>query len=141
MSRPHFGQLESPTPGERLATWTMRVLLSLLFIVNGGTMAAGRPVYVATFARWGYVPALRFYVGTVVLLGGILLLVPRLARAATGLLCLVLLGAIATHIHAGEFFFLPIPFTVLALTIAYGWHQRLPPSAPMDEWRAAAPIR
>jgi uncharacterized membrane protein YphA (DoxX/SURF4 family) len=100
------------------------------FVLSG---VAEWPAYAEEFVEWGYPQWVRFFVGSIELIGGALLtMVPRLRLVATGMLAPIMIGAVVTHIvndsPLGDRIFSPL---ILVLLVIIG-----SVSAPWD-WRAA----
>ena len=85
-----------------IAIWAPSVLLGLLFIMQGVMKLSGMPAWIDRFRGYGYPDNFVFVVGAAELLGGVILLVPRVARFGGALLGVVMLGAAATHAAQGE---------------------------------------
>ena len=77
-------------------------LLALVFLLSGGTKLAGSQMHIDSFLRWGYPDWFRLVVGTVEVVSAVLLLLPRAAPYAAAALIVVMIGAVGTHIVAGE---------------------------------------
>lgn len=84
--------------GMRVALWVASALMAALFVFSGGMKLSGEPKVVENFAHWGYPAWFPLLIGATELLGGILLLVPRVAFFAGGALTTVMLGAAYTHL-------------------------------------------
>lgn len=87
-----------PSRTVRLADWTVRVLLGLAFIAAGAAKLAGAPPMVQLFDAIGIGQWFRFVTGVLELLGGTLILIPRTCVAGAGLLAVIMVCAVATHI-------------------------------------------
>jgi putative oxidoreductase len=87
-------------PGRALTIglWVVQVGLALMFFMAGGNKLAGNPMMVGLFAAIGVGQWFRYVTGSLEVLGGLLLLIPRLSGFGALLLSLVMLGAIATHL-------------------------------------------
>lgn len=103
---------------QRIIMWTLSVLLAALFVF-GGTMKLLNPGGQAAegFIRFGYPSWFRYVIGLFELVGGILLLIPRRAAEAGSFLVIIMLGALISHIRAGDGFmgFLPALLTLFAV--------------------------
>lgn len=100
-----------------IAVTVLSVLLGVGFIfVFGGSKLMPDAGTIENFASWGY-PAWFVYVtGAVEVLGGILLLMPKTRFYGAALLVATMVGAVFTHIGAGQFDILPFPGTLLVLS-------------------------
>lgn len=94
----------------------VRGVLVVLFLAAGAAKLAGSEALAARFAEWGYPAWMMRAVGVVEVAGALLLLSRRLVTGA-GLLVLVMLGAIGTHVTAGEWLAVLAPVAVLVLIV------------------------
>jgi putative oxidoreductase len=92
-----------PGPGRRMlriAEWSLRVLLALVFVYAGiqkFPSAQGSP-WPVIFANIGLGQWFRYFTGTVEVIGGCLLLLPRATPLAVGALVCTMSGAIVVHL-------------------------------------------
>ena len=84
------------------SAWVLSVLLTLPFILAALPKLLGTQVWVVKFARWGYPNWFPFAIGSLELLGGILLLIPRVAKYGASILGVVMVGAAYTHLANSE---------------------------------------
>lgn len=104
--------------------YVIMALLTLPFLLTGGTKLAGAEMNVANFTRWGY-PIWFMYLTGLVEVASAVLLWPRKTRliGALGLVG-VMLGAILTHVLNQEWVMLPFVFVLLALAAIVAWANR-----------------
>ena len=97
--------------GRLITLWILSSLVALAFLGAGGAKLAGAPVMVEMFSKVGLGQWFRYFTGLLEIVGAIGLLMPRYAFYATGLLALVMVGAIITHLAVlgGS----PVPAAVL----------------------------
>jgi putative oxidoreductase len=100
--------------------WILQVAAGLAFLAAGGAKLAGAEQMVAMFNKIGVGQWLRYLTGLLEVVGGIGLLIPRVAFYAAAMLVLVMVGAVFTHlvVLGGS----PVPAIALLLmsgTIAY----------------------
>lgn len=88
-------------------------VLAVVFIVIGGTKLIDYPSHVANFAKWNYPTWFMYVTGGVEVAGGILLILPITRYYGATLIVFTMIGAILTHIRAGEWFFLGTPILLL----------------------------
>ena len=103
--------------------WVLPTLMGVLFVLIG-TGKFRAPGWQRNFERWGYPDGAYAVVGALEVLGGLLLLVPRLSPAAAAGLCVILIGAIGTHLHFGETDRLFNPVLYLGLLGLIAWIRR-----------------
>jgi putative oxidoreductase len=93
--------LASPIAGRgtvrNLSLWTIQVLLSGIFLMEGYASLSGRPDMVTTFSMIGLGQWLRLVTGGVELVSAVLLLSPRFSAKAAGILILTMTGAVVAH--------------------------------------------
>ena len=107
-------------------TWLLQVLLAVL-MAGPGWQKFTSPAWERMFRAWGYPDGFYLVIGTVQVVGGILLLVPRVASYSAMVLAVVMAGAAATQIlrggrnGAGEMVFMSLLIAIAALR----WRDRL----------------
>jgi uncharacterized membrane protein YphA (DoxX/SURF4 family) len=94
-----------------IVVWVLRLLLAVLFAIQGVLKLSGSPGWISRFSGWGYPDHFYLAVGVAELLGAIGLLIPRLASFGALVLLVVMLGATATHVVHRE----PQAITTLVL--------------------------
>lgn len=95
--------------------WVLSGLLAAMFIGSGGMKLTGDVSGVAQ--HFGY-PIWFFYlIGLLEVVGAICLLIPRIAAEVGSFLIIIMLGALISHIRAGDGFMglLPALLTLLSL--------------------------
>jgi putative oxidoreductase len=119
-------------------TWVLTLLLAVVMVGPGSSKFTGR-TWERMFRQWGYPDGFYLVIGAIEVIGGVALLVPRLASYSAILLSLVMVGAAATQIlRGGRNGVGEIVFAVLlALIAVIRWRDRWRPKAPMTI--AAAP--
>jgi putative oxidoreductase len=91
------------TPDRRMSTiaeWALRLLLTLVFVYAGiekFPSAPGSP-WIGIFANIGFGQWFRYFTGTVEVIGGCLLLLPRATPLAVAALVCTMIGAIVVHL-------------------------------------------
>lgn len=96
----------------------LNMFLATVYLGFGFSALLGQEHVRQAFFTWGYPDWFRMLVGFVEVVAGGCLLVPPAAPAAAGVLVLLMLGAIGTHVRSGEAAFALIP---LALAIVLGF--------------------
>ncbi len=81
--------------------WGLSIVLSLGLIVSGFDRVRLTPGVVAQFEAFGYSMAFARLIGVLEILGGLALLVPRIAVPGACTLTVLMLGAIGTHVQSG----------------------------------------
>jgi putative oxidoreductase len=105
----------------RLITlWILSGLVALAFLGAGGAKLAGVAVMVEMFDKIGRGQWFRYFTGILEVAGGVGLLIPRYAFYAAGLLAVVMVGAVITHLTIlGTSPAVPVVLLVLSGTIAW----------------------
>lgn len=105
--------------------WVIRIIQGLLvvgFILFSSLKLTGNEMMVQTFAALGYSTGFMYFLGVCEVLGAIGLLVgfwrPKLAMLASAGLVLLLVGAVFSHLKAGQGMGAAMPaFVLLILTV------------------------
>lgn len=123
------------TPGKvaRIADWVVRILLGIAFLAAGGAKLTAAPPMVAIFDQIGIGQWFRLLTGTLEIVGGLLVLVPRTGAWGAALLACVMTGAVFTHLAVigGN----PAPaLLLLTLSVAVLWLRRRQPFGPIGSW-------
>ncbi len=77
--------------------WVLCVLLAFVFVMVGGMKLLGKPIMVQEFNQVGLGQWFRYFTGTLEVVGGIGLLIPKFSRWGALLLVLVMVGALIAH--------------------------------------------
>ena len=113
------------------ATWLLTLLLAVVMMGPGSQKFTG-PTWERMFRTWGYPDGFYLVVGAVEVIGGIALLIPRVASYSAIMLAVVMIGAAATQIlrggrnGVGEIVFA----TLLCALAAIRWRDRLRSNRP-----------
>ena len=86
---------------EPILLWLMVVYFSIMFIRNGVRKFDVEGFWAPAFERWGYPVWFMFLIGGIETVGGILILIPRVAIYGALPLAVVMLGALATRLIYG----------------------------------------
>ena len=113
----------------RTLFWTLKVLLTLGFLMAGLTKFSSQSGWVERFASWGYAPWFVTVIGVLETLGVVGLWIPRLEHYAIGLLTLILLGAAYTNATHPPVAAVLRPLAFLLLLAALVW-LRTPGAGP-----------
>ncbi|GAA4360959.1 DoxX family protein [Kangiella marina] len=100
-----------------MKTKVLTVVLAIIFLVSGGAKLLGLEFELEAFSRWGYPLWFMYLTGVIEVVGGVALLVPRLASYAAVGLSVVMVGAVATHLINSEWVMLVIASVILALLL------------------------
>lgn len=106
-----------------IALWVVQILCAAAFLAAAAAKLSGQPMMVDVFARLGLGQGFRYVTAAVEIVGGIGLLVPRLAGKAALLLAVTMACAVAAHLTVlgGN----PGPaILLLVLTGAVAWFRR-----------------
>jgi putative oxidoreductase len=103
------------------SAWVLSVLLTLAFMIAAIPKLVGAHAWIVKFINWGYPRWFPLAVGALELLGGALLLIPRLARYGAIVLAFIMVGAGYTHLANGEGLQVLRPVIVLLLIGTVFW--------------------
>jgi len=117
-------------------TWILTLLLAVL-MVGPGSQKFTSPTWERMFRTWGYPDGFYLVIGAVEVIGGIALLIPRLASYSAILLAIVMIGASATQVlRGGRDGVGEIVFALLLCAIAaIRWRDRLRVNPPQPAHR------
>ena len=87
--------------GLNIGLWVASALLGALYVFASSGKLMGDPQAVEGFRSFGYSDGFRLFIGTAELLGGIALLIPRLAFWAACGLVIIMIGAVYTTLSHG----------------------------------------
>ena len=109
---------------QRAGSAGLRGLLTAVFLAAAGMKFAAMPFEVAGFARFGYPLWFMYAVGALQLLGAVLLWRRGLIGPGAALLAVLMLGAVGSHLRAGDPLAMAAPALVLLLLLAGLAHAR-----------------
>ena len=92
-------------------------VVALVFLAAGGTKFIPLPAHVENFTKWGFPLWFMYLTGGVEVAGALLFIIPMTRYYGATLLFFTMIGAIFTHIRAGEWFLLGTPVLLLILTL------------------------
>lgn len=92
-------------------------LLAIVFLLSGGAKLAGLEFELVAFERWGYPVWFMYFTGAAEVAGGIALAFNVLRKFAAPALAALMVGAIGTHVHHGEWPMLLIALTIFTLSV------------------------
>ncbi len=99
----------------------LAVLVALVFLLTGGTKLAGQQMHVENFIRWGYPLWFMYVTGTIEVLGATLVVIPKTRFYGGALLTATMVGAVFTHLRAGEMAAFPVPLVLGVLAAFIAW--------------------
>ena len=79
-------------------TWTLTILAALAYLGAGYAKVSGQEMMVQGFTTYGLPDWFRIAIGTLELVGAVLLLIPAFTGMASFGLSLIMLGALACHV-------------------------------------------
>ena len=85
----------------KVGYWLLAALLGLSFLAAGWPKLMPNDNMVARFENWGYSAEFAVVIGVLEMLGGLLVLIPKLAIYGAILIGILMLGAIYTHLSTG----------------------------------------
>jgi putative oxidoreductase len=99
-------------------------LLGFFFIMAGGKKLLGQEAQIDSFFRWGYSLWFLYFIGAIELVSGICLLIPQVRFFSVLVLSITMVGAVMTHLRAGEMAAVPVPLVLLVLLLILAWTMR-----------------
>ena len=124
----------------RVGGMVLRGLLTVVFLVAAGMKFAAVPFEVEGFTRFGYPLWFMYVVGALQLLGAVLLWIRGCVGLGAGLLAVLMVGAVGSHLLAGDPALMPLPAFVLLILlggVAYSCrHELLQPTSRAEMRRA-----
>lgn len=111
-------------PKTRATVWTFAVVLAFIYFVAGATKLLALPFHVESFQTWGYPLWSMYLVGVIEVVLAFGLLMPAIRFWAAGLLAVEMLGAIFTHLQAGQVGFAIVPFLLMLANGLVAWIDR-----------------
>ena len=100
---------------------SLGVVLAIFFLMAGGAKLLNPDAHSENFANWGYPLWFLYMTGIIEVGGAIGLLIPTARLYSTFVLGGTMVGALLTHLRAGEMGAVPVPLVLLALLILLGW--------------------
>lgn len=109
----------------RLGDAALRLLLAAVFLAAAGMKFAAVPFEVSGFARFGYPLWFMYGVGAAQLVGAALLWTRGLVAHGAALLAVLMVGAVGSHLRAGDPLPMMAPAAILLVVLAgLAWGRR-----------------
>ncbi len=121
--------MSKPSGWRKYVLLAVSILLGLAFLGAGGSKLSGAEMHVESFARWGYPSWFLYVTALVEVVAALLIFIPTTRFYGAVLLVCTMLGAIATHLNAGEGSMIGAPVVLLCLSALVAWAHRPVPSA------------
>src|SRR5262245_65234580 len=85
--------------------WIFSILLGFMFVAVGLSKLEGSSAtrWAERFLHWGYPAGSQYVVGTIEVIAGIAMVIPRWRKTAAGIAMVIMAGGLYTHAHKGEF--------------------------------------
>jgi uncharacterized membrane protein YphA (DoxX/SURF4 family) len=87
---------------QNVTLWILQSLLAALYLFSGISKLIGHPEITAAFEKFGYPMWFATFIGVAETLGGVALLVPRVIWLGSAGLSIIMLGAMYSHLKAGD---------------------------------------
>ena len=110
------------------------LVLGAAFLGVGIAKLAAVPFIVETFRAWGYPTWFRLAIGLAETLAGVLVLIPATRALGAAMIAVVMVGAVGTHVVAGQWSMALVPTVtlVLALLLVSALRPRFEPHPTVD---------
>lgn len=106
---------------KQIITTSLWVLLSIFFLIAGGSKLLNPEAHTENFAHWGYPIWFLYVTGIIEAVGAVGLLIAAVRPYAIFVLGVIMLGAALTHFRAGELGAVPVPLVLLLLLLVLAW--------------------
>ena len=105
--------------------WAILIFLAAIFLVGGVEKLMAMEYWQARFvSQWGLPAWMAPMIGATEMLGGLMLLVPRLTTLGAAIIVIVMFGATVTQIVASEWLRIIVPLVVGTMAgILFKWSQ------------------
>ena len=103
--------------GKLIALWVVSGLLAAVFLFAGGTKLLMPAQIKPMFVKYGYAAWFATFIGVCEVLGGIGLLIPRLAALAAACLSVIMVGAVYTVTSHHQYNDALVPLIILVLLV------------------------
>ena len=100
------------------AVWLLSLYLIYNFLPRAYMKLTSADMMFGAFASWGYPSWLVYVVGVLELVAPLILLVPRVAKFGAGILALLMIAVIGTHVAAGQIDAIKEPIALLVMSIS-----------------------
>lgn len=124
-----------------ITAWILSVLVGLAFIGAGAAKLSSQTMMVAEFQVFGYPLWFMYLTGTLEVVSGLLLFVPRYAGIGAALLACTMTCALISHLTHAQAAMIGAPLVLLVLSVAIGvlrdWSGLKPPRASSESSIAA----
>ena len=107
--------------GKTIVLWVVSILLAAAFLLSGLSKLLKPEMAKAGFVHYGYAGWFAIFIGVCETLGGLGLLILRLAGLAAAGLSIIMIGAVYTHFSHREYQHGMIPLVLLVLLIGVGY--------------------
>ena len=110
----------------QVGVWLGAIFLAVVLVYAGVSKLAGASAlgWAERFERWGYPANISYVVGVCEILAGLAVLVPQWRRAASLVIGVIMLGALATHVVNAEFARVIPPLVLGGLAFLLYWSRR-----------------
>ena len=105
---------------EMIGIWLLQILMSLAFVASGLIKLTNDPGVIEAFEGWGFPNHFHLLIGTLELLSGLALLVPKLVSLGASVLMVIMVGAVLTHVFVGSLAYESEPLGELIPPVLFG---------------------
>jgi putative oxidoreductase len=119
--------------GKTIVLWVLSCLLAALFLFAGGMKLLKADEIKPMFVQYGYAAWFATFIGVCEVLGGLGLLIPRLAGTAAACLSIIMVGAVYTVTSHHQYSQAIIPLVTLIALIFVSYSRLTTPTAVKAE--------
>lgn len=107
-----------------IGRWAMAIIPAVPVLLAGIGKLTDRADWEARFVNWGLPTALSPVIGVAEIVGAVLLLVPKTRFYGAAVVIGIMLGAVVTHVAAGEYAQAIPSFALAGIAAIAGWWAR-----------------
>jgi uncharacterized membrane protein YphA (DoxX/SURF4 family) len=109
----------------KIVLWTGIGILGIMFMFAGATKLIGLQIHLDNFDRWGLPTWLMYSVGVVEILAAAGVVLEKFRALGTYIIIAIMIGAIGTHVLAGEIDKIPMNvFLIAAAVLVNRFHNK-----------------
>lgn len=109
---------------ERVVYWSVTLIVATVYLAASMPKLGGFGFFDERFELWGYPHWFEVLIGVIEATAAIFLIIPATALYSAGVLMLIMLGAVVTHLAFGHALLAIVPILMLGVLGYIGWMNR-----------------